>query len=112
MNDWKSPMKLLSVERVKVIGNYQWMEIHCILSWNYKLLVVLSTSWVSHLKVEIWSISIYFSNVDESPFGPLTQRLVSALIEENIMTPMDETMTDLGGGKDDQGMILSKVYRM
>ena len=25
-----------------------------------------------------------------SPFGPLTQRLVAALIEENIMTPPDE----------------------
>eukprot|EP00058_Branchiostoma_floridae_P027090 XP_002612581.1 hypothetical protein BRAFLDRAFT_219592 [Branchiostoma floridae] len=25
------------------------------------------------------------------PFGPLTQRLVSALVEENIMTPIDDT---------------------
>lgn len=32
---------------------------------------------------------------DESPFGPLTQRLVSALIEENIMTPIDEEMDDV-----------------
>ena len=26
-----------------------------------------------------------------SPFGPLTQRLVAALIEENIMTPLDDS---------------------
>lgn len=39
------------------------------------------------------------SNVEESPFGPLTQRLVSALIEENIMTPMDDTMNEITGGK-------------
>lgn len=31
---------------------------------------------------------------DESPFGPLTQRLVSALIEENVMTPLDDEMED------------------
>ncbi|KAI0237724.1 Transcriptional adapter 3-B [Lamellibrachia satsuma] len=30
-------------------------------------------------------------NDDMSPFGPLTQRLVQALIEENIMTPLDDT---------------------
>ncbi|XP_052798333.1 transcriptional adapter 3-A-like isoform X2 [Mya arenaria] len=30
--------------------------------------------------------------LDESPFGPLTQRLVSALIEENIMAPIDDDM--------------------
>ena len=28
---------------------------------------------------------------ESSPFGPLTQRLVQALIEENIMTPLDDT---------------------
>lgn len=34
---------------------------------------------------------------DSSPFGPLTQRLVSALIEENIMTPLeDSTMSEAG----------------
>ncbi|KAL4225557.1 transcriptional adaptor 3 [Mactra antiquata] len=31
---------------------------------------------------------------DESPFGVLTQRLVSALIEENIMTPIDDEMDE------------------
>lgn len=36
------------------------------------------------------------NSMEESPFGPLTQRLVSALLEENLMTPMDEIMTDLG----------------
>lgn len=40
------------------------------------------------------------SNMEESPFGPLTQRLVSALIEENIMTPMDDTMNEITGGKE------------
>lgn len=47
-------------------------------------------------------IVFYFlivSNMEESPFGPLTQRLVSALIEENIMTPMDDTMNEITGGK-------------
>lgn len=32
-------------------------------------------------------------NDDSSPFGALTQRLVACLIEENIMTPMDESIT-------------------
>lgn len=30
---------------------------------------------------------------DSSPFGALTQRLVACLIEENIMTPMDDSIT-------------------
>lgn len=30
---------------------------------------------------------------DDSPFGPLTQRLVTALLEENMMPPIDDTMT-------------------
>ena len=40
----------------------------------------------------------YSRDTDESsPFGPLTQRLVSALIEENIMTPLDDaTMAEAG----------------
>ncbi|XP_013085123.2 transcriptional adapter 3-A-like [Biomphalaria glabrata] len=32
--------------------------------------------------------------MDDSPFGPLTQRLISALIEDNLMTPIDDSMTD------------------
>lgn len=36
------------------------------------------------------------NSMEESPFGPLTQRLVSALLEENLITPMDDIMTDLG----------------
>lgn len=40
------------------------------------------------------------NNIDESPFGPLTQRLVSALIEENIMTSIDDAMTDVNGGSE------------
>ena len=35
--------------------------------------------------------------MEDSPFGPLTQRLVSAFLEENLMTPMDDIITDLGG---------------
>ena len=40
-----------------------------------------------------------FSNIrndDSSPFGPLTQRLVQALIEENIMTPIDDGISEAG----------------
>lgn len=50
--------------------------------------------------------------MEESPFGPLTQRLVSALIEENIMTPMDDTMNEITGGKGTYIMHLmkSKLY--
>ena len=44
--------------------------------------------------------------MEESPFGPLTQRLVSALIEENIMTPMDDTMNEITGGKGTAGIFL------
>ncbi|KAL8603815.1 hypothetical protein ACOMHN_058550 [Nucella lapillus] len=36
------------------------------------------------------------NSLEESPFGPLTQRLISALLEENLMTPMDDIITDLG----------------
>ncbi|GAB1602831.1 transcriptional adapter 3-like isoform X2 [Argonauta hians] len=32
---------------------------------------------------------------DDSPFGPLTQRLVTALIEEHVMAPVDDTTTDI-----------------
>ena len=35
--------------------------------------------------------------MDDSPFGPLTQRLVSALIEDNLMAPMDDAMQDMAG---------------
>jgi transcriptional adapter 3 len=34
----------------------------------------------------------------DSPFGELTQRLVAGLMEENIMTPIEETL-ELGGKK-------------
>ena len=44
----------------------------------------------------------HFTNGSEeggsSPFGPLTQRLVAALIEENIMTPLDDS-TELEKGR-------------
>ncbi|XP_050402924.1 transcriptional adapter 3-B [Patella vulgata] len=40
------------------------------------------------------------NNMEDSPFGQLTQRLVSALIEENIMTPIDDSMNDITGGKE------------
>jgi hypothetical protein len=36
-------------------------------------------------------------NMEESPFGPLTQRLVQAFLEENLLTPMEDINTDLGG---------------
>ena len=35
---------------------------------------------------------------EDSPFGELTQRLVAGLMEENIMTPIEETL-ELGGKK-------------
>lgn len=57
-------------------------------------------------------ILFYFlivSNMEESPFGPLTQRLVSALIEENIMTPMDDTMNEITGGKGIMHIMKSKL---
>ena len=41
-------------------------------------------------------VCLFFS-MEDSPFGPLTQRLVSAFLEENLMTPMDDIITDLGG---------------
>jgi transcriptional adapter 3 len=37
-------------------------------------------------------------NSEDSPFGELTQRLVAGLMEENIMTPIEETL-ELGGKK-------------
>lgn len=39
-------------------------------------------------------------NSEDSPFGELTQRLVAGLLEENIMTPIEETL-ELGGKKGD-----------
>ncbi|XP_041365327.1 transcriptional adapter 3-like isoform X2 [Gigantopelta aegis] len=38
-------------------------------------------------------------SMEDSPFGPLTQRLVAALIEENIMAHIDDSMNE-NGGKD------------
>jgi hypothetical protein len=37
-------------------------------------------------------------NSEDTPFGELTQRLVAGLMEENIMTPIEETL-ELGGKK-------------
>ncbi|ELT93657.1 hypothetical protein CAPTEDRAFT_174003 [Capitella teleta] len=37
------------------------------------------------------------SEDDSSPFGPLTQRLVQALMEENIMTPIDDSTISEAG---------------
>ena len=31
---------------------------------------------------------------DTCPFGPLTQRLISALVEENIMTPLEDIIME------------------
>ena len=36
------------------------------------------------------------ANGGDSLCGPLTQRLVQALIEENVMSPLDDIMTDAG----------------
>ena len=44
-----------------------------------------------------WVFVCLFFSMEDSPFGPLTQRLVSAFLEENLMTPMDDIITDLGG---------------
>jgi len=37
----------------------------------------------------LWSYD-FRSDIDECPFGPLTQRLVSALISENAINSVDE----------------------
>ncbi|XP_077990041.1 transcriptional adapter 3-like isoform X2 [Glandiceps talaboti] len=41
---------------------------------------------------------------DICPFGPLTQRLISALVEENIMTPLDDMALMDSGPKDNAGV--------
>ena len=46
---------------------------------------------------DFWWVFCLFFSMEDSPFGPLTQRLVSAFLEENLMTPMDDIITDLGG---------------
>ncbi|XP_070533893.1 transcriptional adapter 3-like [Ptychodera flava] len=40
---------------------------------------------------------------DICPFGPLTQRLISALVEENIMSPLDDVALLDSGSKDNAG---------
>lgn len=40
--------------------------------------------------MQLYVLPVY-SDEDESLFAPLTQRLVSALIEENIMAPLEDT---------------------
>jgi len=49
-------------------------------------------------------------NSEDSPFGELTQRLVAGLMEENIMTPIEETL-ELGGkrGKLRNGILNSTL---
>lgn len=47
------------------------------------------------------------SNDNDSSYGPLTQRLISALIEQNLMTPFDTDMTDLEMLGDPKGQHMS-----
>ena len=47
---------------------------------------------------------------EDSPFGELTQRLVAGLMEENIMTPIEETL-ELGGKKGTMNFGSGIVYR-
>jgi transcriptional adapter 3 len=47
------------------------------------------------------------SNDNDSSYGPLTQRLISALIEQNLMTPFDTDMTDLEVLGDPKGQYMS-----
>ncbi|KAK3728912.1 hypothetical protein RRG08_051560 [Elysia crispata] len=47
--------------------------------------------------------------MDDSPFGPLTQRLVSALIEDNLMAPMDDAMQDMAECADEAPAISPKM---
>ena len=56
------------------------------------------------IETDIFTCFVLYFNRDEDscPFGPLTQRLISALVEENIMTPlediiMESTNTKVGG---------------
>lgn len=37
---------------------------------------------------------LYSREEDICPFGPLTQRLISALVEENIMTPVEDIISE------------------
>lgn len=48
-------------------------------------------------------------NVEESPFGPLTQRLVSAFLEENLLTPIDDLVTDLGENAEEAPAISPRI---
>ena len=59
--------------------------------------VLLYIRYAVKISVYVCVIFFFFSSMEDSPFGPLTQRLVSAFLEENLMTPMDDIITDLGG---------------
>ncbi|KXJ16050.1 Transcriptional adapter 3 [Exaiptasia diaphana] len=56
---------------------------------------------------------------DSCPFGPLTQRLVSALIEENIIAPMDQSilanmksgLIDEDHGEEEDDEVLSELKK-
>ena len=54
--------------------------------------------YLHHTKYNVLYCYLCFSDFggEESPFGPLTQRLVSALLEENVITAADEDAV-LGG---------------
>ena len=41
-------------------------------------------------------------NESENDYGPLTQRLISALVEQNLMTPFDTEIVDMRMEKQDE----------
>ncbi|BFZ03911.1 hypothetical protein BsWGS_06950 [Bradybaena similaris] len=47
--------------------------------------------------------------MDDSPFGPLTQRLVSALIEDNLMAPIEDSMADMAECADEAPAISPRM---
>ncbi|KAK7099026.1 transcriptional adapter 3-B-like [Littorina saxatilis] len=49
------------------------------------------------------------NSMEDSPYGPLTQRIVSALLEENIMTPMDDIITDFGENVEEASAISPRM---
>ncbi|ESP04697.1 hypothetical protein LOTGIDRAFT_207498 [Lottia gigantea] len=66
----------------------------------FKVITLVHTAEFRTHNHHLFDLTIGFSNMEESPFGQLTQRLVSALIEENIMTPIDDSMNEITGGKE------------
>ena len=90
VQDWYLHCNVL--EMLKCCTSHQFTFTFC---WFFCIFYIFFLYFFSHRQTVDLNFDLN-SDDDSSPFGPLTQRLVSALIEENIMTPLDDGSIETG----------------